>query len=89
MKAPDPQSVLSKVPLQANSLFYTLYNVNSSDVEILEVYKIKEGQDLKTNIVGSWNNKAGLTFSEDVIWERRKDLDGLVFSTASEHVSGN
>ncbi len=76
----------ANVTLEAHSSFYTFRVKKSHDFELQEVYKVTQQQPLRVNNVGSWSLNDGLQLTDVVKWERRKDLGGLEFAAASEHV---
>ncbi len=61
---------------------------NGGEIIVLnEVYRVREGYPLTVDSVGAWNSKLGLLMTEVPLWERRNNLQGLVFKATIIHVS--
>ena len=53
---------------------------NADKIQINEVYKVSEASDLISLHYGGWTGEKGLNLSETPLVERRKDLQGHVFT---------
>jgi hypothetical protein len=53
---------------------------NEKFVSIVEAFRKASEFPILTQPWGVWRSADGLTFVEDVIWERRKDLTGVILS---------
>ncbi len=88
LRSSDPKSSLpDSLRLSINSHYFT-YDIlsNKSAISIKEAYRVADGWPLKVNTVGMWSDSKGLTWTTEEFWFRRKDLGGMTFNCATEHV---
>jgi hypothetical protein len=64
-----------------------VYDLKSYGViNLSEIYKVAPNLKLKSNDLGFWTMDKGFTLTDDFIWDRRKNLSGLVLEIASDNV---
>ncbi len=83
-------NVPNKLRLQFNSNVYQYHASTESKNEMFalqEVYRVAESSPLKVNPVGVWTDRSGLVMTQEFIWDRRKNLDGLSLHCAFLDVS--
>jgi hypothetical protein len=55
-------------------------------INLFEIYKVAPYLPLKLNDLGFWTMDQGFALNDEFIWDRRKNLSGLVLKVVSEHV---
>ena len=81
----DPEEILKNLSLDLDDdLFWYSYfgeiseiNSNNSqnfDIEIKEVYRIHDDNEMTLSVYGNWSNEIGLSIVPDEKWNRRRDL---------------
>jgi hypothetical protein len=80
----------NQLKLRLDSRVYTftsLVDNNSGLIYLSEIYKISANSPMISNFLATWKLHLGLLIINDqFIWERRKNLTGLVLETATESV---
>ncbi len=70
------EKLLNSLQLRINSQIYT-FETWSSFTKIYEVYRVSDMKPMIAKQVGIWLPENGFTMTEQYIWERRKDLQGV------------
>ncbi len=74
-----------QLPIDVN--IYTYSSIDEEKTRMWETFRPDPNMPLQVDQVGEWSMKNGLTFFEDNLWERRKDLKGKTFSAATKTVN--
>ncbi len=74
----DPPEALR---LDSNFFYAALQGANTSSFDVRELYRIKSR--LFDNFLGSWDESAGLEITDRVVYERRKNMQGVVLEATT------
>ena len=71
----EMHAIADKLRLDNNVVFY-IPDATYERVNLIELYSINNGP-LIQKILGCWNHMDGLKITEEAMWERRSDLQGV------------
>lgn len=80
-----PKEVQGYIPrdkLRLTSMVYTYCHSSPGAFEIYDVYAVKQRPIVRS--LGTWNISTGFNFQYVYIWERRKDMSGILIETVVE-----
>ncbi len=56
------------------------------DFQLYELYQVEKNSPLIVKPVGSWSEEVGLDMTDDSLWERRQNLQGMTFKACVVNV---
>lgn len=82
----DPRESMSKMKLKLDSLIYLFAPLSEDAIKIEEIYKVGKNIPITVSPLGIWDYIEGFSLSNQPIWERRKNLSGLMLDATSDNV---
>ncbi len=82
----NPEENLHFMKLAINSQVYSYHLADQDTIVMEEAYRRAVNFSIEVNKVGYWTRQTRLLMTEVPIWERRQNLSGVTFRTASAHV---